>query len=100
MATMTVPKHDVYQAADQGPFRCDNCEYFSTPNKCSNPEIVKLRGGMVEPGACCDYFENKGTEGQQMLSQPRNGPMALSGLRASLRTSPDVPGSPNIQGSL
>ena len=57
---MSVPKHDVYQDADQGPFRCDHCEYFSAPNKCSHPEIIKLRRGVVKPASCCDYFEKDG----------------------------------------
>jgi hypothetical protein len=57
--TMEVPKHPVYQAADQGPFKCSNCHYFSEPNKCKQKQIIDLRGGRVEPDACCDYFEKK-----------------------------------------
>lgn len=53
------PKHQVYQPAKEGPFRCDHCEYYVGPERCRKPEIVALRQGMVEPGACCDYFEKR-----------------------------------------
>lgn len=49
--------HQVYQGADQAPFRCDHCEYFTVPNQCVHPKIIKLRKGIVEPAACCDFFE-------------------------------------------
>lgn len=55
--TMVLPIHSVYAPASAGPFKCSNCEYFTAPSKCSQPEIVKLRGGVVEPEACCDFFE-------------------------------------------
>lgn len=52
--------HQVYQGPENGPFRCDNCSYFSAPGSCSQPDIVQLQQGVVDPGGCCDYFESLG----------------------------------------
>lgn len=51
--------HSVYLPAKEGPFRCDNCEYFREPNSCTNKYIIKVHGPSVEPGGCCDLFEKK-----------------------------------------
>ena len=51
------PTHDVYADASKGPFLCGVCEYFKAPTTCTHPEIVKLRKGIVEYYACCDFFE-------------------------------------------
>lgn len=83
-----------YMGPDKGPFKCGHCEYFQAPASCSKVS------GIVDAEGCCNLYETIGGGGQAQLSMPRNGPMALSGLRASLRTAPGVPGSPNIQGSL
>jgi len=56
---MSVPKHDIYSEAKNGPFKCSNCEHYPSPNTCDQPYIVKLRGSKVEPDACCDLFETK-----------------------------------------
>lgn len=40
-----------YFPADQGPFRCGNCEYFVKPSSCQK---VK---GKIDPDACCNLFE-------------------------------------------
>ena len=52
-----MPEHPIYAPASEGPFACKFCEYYSDPNKCNQPIIVKLRKGIVEPDACCDWFE-------------------------------------------
>ncbi len=54
---MEVSPHDIYAPASEGPFRCDHCEYFKAPTTCTKPEIIRLRQGKVQAGACCDYFE-------------------------------------------
>ncbi len=41
----------VYMDGDQGPFRCDNCEYFSSPNACIKVE------GYIDPAGCCNLFD-------------------------------------------
>lgn len=41
----------VYMDSDEGPFRCDHCEYFSKPDKC------RLVEGEIDPGGCCNLFE-------------------------------------------
>lgn len=54
-----------YQPPSQGPFRCDNCEYFSGGYKCNKPQVVKELGAIpgfpdkakVEPDGCCNFFE-------------------------------------------
>ena len=43
----------VYMGYDEGPFRCDNCEYWSNPSKCT-----KVNGN-IEPGGCCNLYEKK-----------------------------------------
>ena len=55
--TMTVPVHEVYQPAKEGPFLCGHCTHFRPPTRCVQPEIVKLRKGVVEAGGCCDYYK-------------------------------------------
>lgn len=55
---MSVPKHEIFQKASQGPFKCSNCEYYK-PNECTNKFIIKLRGSTVAPDDCCDLFEKR-----------------------------------------
>ena len=43
----------VYMDGDQGPFRCDHCEYWKNPNSC---EIV---AGYIDPAGCCNLFEKE-----------------------------------------
>jgi hypothetical protein len=43
----------VYMTGDQGPFRCDHCEYFSAPNGC------RLVEGNIDPAGCCNLFEKE-----------------------------------------
>lgn len=54
--TITLPMHDVFAKASEGPFRCGNCEYYKH-SKCTQDYIVKHHGPDVEPGDCCDFFE-------------------------------------------
>lgn len=58
--TITLPMHDFYATADQGPFRCDNCEHYSA-GTCNEPYVVQHHGADVAPGDCCDMF-SKGDE--------------------------------------
>jgi hypothetical protein len=60
----TKPNQDpAYMGPDKGPFRCDNCEYFSEPNKCYKEEMIKaqdaLKTAKVDKAGCCNYFETK-----------------------------------------
>jgi hypothetical protein len=52
---------------DQGPFECDDCQFFSGKDAgCNKPEVIQELGdrgdGMaqVDPGGCCNHFA-KGT---------------------------------------
>ena len=55
-----------YMGPEDGPFRCDHCEYFKD-NSCGNEEMKKLSKraktseGRVKVAAdgCCIYFEEK-----------------------------------------
>lgn len=40
----------VYMTGDRGPFRCNHCEYFSTPASC------KLVSGTIDPKGCCNLY--------------------------------------------
>lgn len=57
-----------YQGADDGPFRCSNCEYFNpTTDGCRGENMKKLSTRqhlpsgdvLVDPRGCCVYFESK-----------------------------------------
>lgn len=41
----------VYMTGDQGPFRCDHCEYYVDPGGCKKVE------GTIDPAGCCNLFE-------------------------------------------
>jgi len=41
----------VYMKGDQGPFRCNHCEYFSAPKSC---RIVE---GPIDPTGCCNLYQ-------------------------------------------
>jgi hypothetical protein len=43
----------LYMGPEEGPFRCDHCEYFHTPSSC------ELVAGSIDPAACCSLFEKK-----------------------------------------
>lgn len=54
-----------YMGPEDGPFRCDHCEYFKD-GTCGNEEMLKLskraksNGRVkVDAGGCCIYFEEK-----------------------------------------
>lgn len=62
--------HQVYLPEEEGPFRCDHCEYFEQGNKCNQKNIIDYArhkmynltlssDGLanVDPGGCSDYFE-------------------------------------------
>jgi len=50
-----------YMGPKEGPFKCENCEYYSDPNKCYKEEMIKHQKAdefaKVEPEGCCNYFE-------------------------------------------
>lgn len=39
-----------YLPPEEGPFECENCHYFSKPNKC---ELVE---GNIDPEGCCNLY--------------------------------------------
>jgi hypothetical protein len=55
-----------YMGPDQGPFECDNCEYYHDPSQCEKQEVIAELGpgqtGMapVDAKGCCDYFSKGG----------------------------------------
>jgi hypothetical protein len=51
--TKTSQSSVVYMTGDQGPFRCDHCEYWSAPHSC---RIVE---GKIDPAGCCNLFEKE-----------------------------------------
>lgn len=63
--------HSVYMSGKNGPFRCDNCEYYEVPNKCTQVNIIELarkkqfglkmngKYAAVDAAGCSDYFEPK-----------------------------------------
>lgn len=68
----------VYMGPDQGPFECDNCQYFTAPSLCAKEEVVQELGmvngqpvAQVDPKGCCNYFESAGTGG----GTPSTGPV-------------------------
>lgn len=55
-----------YQPPDQGPFRCDACEYYPNPYRCRKPEVIKELGKVpgedlarVDPAGCCNFFSKQ-----------------------------------------
>lgn len=66
-------EHQGYLPGDEGPFRCDHCEYYSGQNRCRNTAVIQWakehRFGLkcdeasgkavVQPDGCCDFFEKK-----------------------------------------
>ena len=50
-ASKSTPDEANYDGPDQGPFRCDNCEYFISPGSCQKVQ------GSIDPAGCCNYFE-------------------------------------------
>lgn len=67
--------HQVYMPQQNGPFRCDHCEYYVGPHACANRTIIGLAGAgkfglalnrgraVVDPGGCSDEFEPKRAAG-------------------------------------
>lgn len=64
--TMTIARHRIYAPAKEGPFFCENCEFF-LDGWCDNKNLVevaddyglKVKDGKarVEKKACCDFFK-------------------------------------------
>lgn len=59
--------HEMFQPAENGPFQCGHCEYFTSPNQCAEQHMIQkygdeggftTAGGQVSDGACCDYYES------------------------------------------
>lgn len=55
-----------YLPPSEGPFSCDNCEYYVNPNNCSRPEVLKELGDPdgdgyadVEPKGCCNFYQKE-----------------------------------------
>lgn len=44
----------VYMNGDQGPFRCDHCDFWKAPDGC---ELVE---GQIDPAGCCNSYQKKG----------------------------------------
>ncbi len=64
--------HEMFQPAENGPFLCGHCEYFTSPGQCSEEHMIAKYGdeggfttanGQVSAGACCDYYESVEGEG-------------------------------------
>lgn len=55
-----------YLPPSEGPFRCDNCEYYPSEGRCRKPEIIKELGAIpgtklarVEAAGCCNFYDKK-----------------------------------------
>ena len=44
-------KSVVYMRGDEGPFRCDHCEYFGSPSSC------RVVSGTIDPKGCCNLYD-------------------------------------------
>ena len=69
---ISLKEHKVYMSGDEGPFRCNNCEYYPMAGNCNQKDIIKLAqsgkfglsllgngNAKVDPDGCSDYFEAK-----------------------------------------
>jgi hypothetical protein len=67
-----ISEHQAYMSSKNGPFRCDNCEYYVEPRACNNDKVMGwARDGkyglslnsnelaVVDPGGCSDEFKKK-----------------------------------------
>ena len=54
----TDPEDPDYEPPEDGPFRCDNCTFFSAPNQCSQEKVMAKQNGIVDPGGCCKFFNS------------------------------------------
>ncbi len=54
----TDPDNPDYESPDDGPFRCDNCSFFSAPSQCSQEKVVASQQGIVDPAGCCKFFDS------------------------------------------
>lgn len=52
------PNNPDYEPPDDGPFRCDNCTFYTDPNACTQPVVMKTQSGVVDPGGCCKFFNS------------------------------------------
>ena len=49
-----------YMDGDQGPFRCDNCDFFHVGGGASNDAgTCELVEGRIDPAGCCNSFKKK-----------------------------------------
>jgi hypothetical protein len=70
VAKITTRKHQAYMSGKEGPFRCDNCEYYVS-SSCNNKTVISwakqglyglsLVGELakVDPEGCSDEFKKK-----------------------------------------
>lgn len=69
--------HEPFLPAEDGPFECDDCQFFTGPNQCHQPNMIQLYGpadpgadytsgpdGQVSEKACCDWFHNKSDQSE------------------------------------
>ena len=58
---MVTMAHPIYLDESEGPFRCDRCTFANADaTRCSHPEIIKLRNGIITPASCSDFFHKRG----------------------------------------
>lgn len=72
-----------YMPPSEGPFECDNCQFYSDPNGCTKPEVIQELGpnakGLadVEPDGCCNFFK-KGAGASSKPNESGSAPPTAS----------------------
>lgn len=61
----TDPNDPDYEGPEDGPFQCSNCQFYSDPNQCQQPDVVRTQGGKVDPNGCCKFFNSLSANGRQ-----------------------------------
>lgn len=89
-----------YASPDEGPFECDNCQFFQAPGTCNHPEVQNDPevNGEVDPEGCCNKFVSAGketqdeehTEGAGPEAAPSKGGKGGAGF-AGMKKSPKAP---------
>jgi hypothetical protein len=52
----TDPNNPDYEPPESGPFRCDNCTFYTDPNQCTQQQVLQVQKGVVDPAGCCKFF--------------------------------------------
>lgn len=61
-----------YMGPDQGPFECDNCEYYHDPGQCEKQEVIAELGpgqsglAPVDAQGCCNFYSKIGGDGSSV----------------------------------